>query len=282
MRERFVSIRGLNVCLCEWGQVGDPIVICLHGYLDQGAAWARVGERFAEQGFHFIAPDARGHGCSDHAPEGSDYHFPDYLSDLDGLLDELDLSEIFLIGHSMGGTVASLYAGVRPERITALGVVEGLGPPEEDLSSLADKIRLHLDQIRSLKPHRVMKDTAAAAERLRRLSPGLSTEFSESLSARSTVEVDGGVVWRWDPLHRTRIPSVFSKESYIAALRRITAPVALVYGDAGWYKFPDLPEREAALKDFKRHTLPGGHNLHIDAPEAMADIFIDAFRSIRS
>ena len=138
VRERFVSIRGLNLCLCEWGGVGRPIVVCLHGYLDQGAAWARVAQRFAQHGYHFIAPDARGHGRSDHAPAGSDYHFPDYLSDLDGLLDELNVSKVLLVGHSMGGTVASLYAGVRPERIEALGVVEGLGPPTEDLSTLVD------------------------------------------------------------------------------------------------------------------------------------------------
>ena len=281
MRERFVSVRGLNICLCEWGEQGDPIVLCMHGYLDQGAAWARVGERFAEEGYHFIAPDARGHGRTDHAPAGSDYHFPDYLSDLEGLLDALEVSKVLLIGHSMGGTVASLYAGVRPERIAALGVVEGLGPPEEDLATLADKIRLHLDQIRNLKPHRVMADASAAAERLRRLSPGLSDEFSQSLALRSTVEVEGGVVWRWDPLHRTRIPSVFSKDSYIAAIRRITAPVTLIYGEQSWYQFPDLSERESALKHFVSHTLPGGHNLHIDSPKEVADLFIEAFRSVQ-
>ena len=279
MQERFISVRGLNLCLCEWGELGSPVVVCLQGYLDQGAAWAQIGERFANAGYHFIAPDARGHGRSDHAPPGSDYHFPDYLSDLDGILDQLQVSSVLLLGHSMGGTVASLYAGVRPERIKALGVVEGLGPPAEDLATLVDKIQLHLDQLRALKPHRVMKDSSAAALRLRRLSPNLSEENAERLAARSTRSVEGGVVWRWDPLHRTRIPSVFSTESYLAAIRRITAPVSLFYGDQSWYQFPDLAEREAALQSAKRHVLPGGHNLHIDAPEALADRLLEAFRS---
>ena len=279
MRERFIQVRGLKICLCEWGESGKPVVVCLHGYLDQGAAWAKVAEHIAAQGYHFIAPDARGHGKSDHAPAGSDYHFPDYLSDLDGVLDQLNLDEVILFGHSMGGTIASLYAGVRPERIRVLGIVEGLGPPAEKLTDLPDKIRLHLDQIRSLKPHRVFEDIDAGAKRLQKMTPGLDAEFARFLAERSTEPTDNGIQWRWDPLHRTRMPSVFSTESYSEALRRITAPVTLIYGDRSWYQFPDLTERESCLKNQTRHTVPGSHSLHIDSPEAVAEIFLDAIRS---
>jgi pimeloyl-ACP methyl ester carboxylesterase len=258
------------------------LVLCLHGFLDQGAAWAKVAERIAEQGYHFVAPDARGHGRSGHAPPGSDYHFPDYLSDLDGILALLAPSSLRLIGHSMGGTVASLYAGLRPEAVDVLVLAEGLGPPAEEATDLPNKLRLHLDQLRSLKPHKVMRNVEGAAERLRRMTPGLSEAFSLCLAERSCEAVDGGVSWTWDKLHRTRMPTVFLVEGYLETLRRITAPTTVVYGRESWYRFSDLPEREAAIAQCSRHEVEGSHSLHIDAPLALTEIILSAFEQSAS
>lgn len=278
MRERFVQLRGLPICLCEWGEPGAPLVLCLHGFLDQGAAWTLVAERVAEKGYHFVAPDARGHGRSSHTPPGSDYHFPDYLSDLDAIVAELEPERLHLLGHSMGGTVASLYAGLRPEAVDVLVLVEGLGPPAEKSTDLPNKIRLHLDQLRNLKPHRVMEDVTAASDRLRRMTPSLSPDFALLLAERSTVKVPGGVSWRWDKLHRTRIPAVFSVEGYLATLQQITAPTTIIYGKESWYRFPDLPQRESAITTRTRHEIPGSHSLHIDAPEDLAALLVNAFK----
>jgi pimeloyl-ACP methyl ester carboxylesterase len=278
MRERIVQLRSLPVCLCEWGEPGAPLVLCLHGFLDQGAAWTLVAERVASQGYHFIAPDARGHGRSGHTPPGSDYHFPDYLSDLDALLELLAPERLHLVGHSMGGTIASLYAGLRPEAVHTLALIEGLGPPSEDPTDLPAKIRLHLDQLRKLKAHRVMEHVTAAAQRLRRMTPTLSTDFAQLLAERSTVPVPDGVIWRWDRLHRTRMPAVFSAEGYKATLAQITATTTAIFGDQSWYHFPDLDDRTACISSLNRHTLSGGHSLHIDAPEALADCLVKSFQ----
>jgi pimeloyl-ACP methyl ester carboxylesterase len=274
MRERFVQLRSLEFCLCEWGEPGAPLVLCLHGFLDQGAAWSLVAERY-----HFIAPDARGHGRSSHAPPGSDYHFPDYLSDLDALVEHLAPGRLHLVGHSMGGTVASLYAGLRPDKVDRLALVEGFGPPAEKAEDLPTKLRLHLDQLRNLKPHRVMKNPAAAAERLRRMTPALSEAFALFLAERSTEPVSGGVRWRWDRLHRTRMPAVFSAPGYQATLAQINAPTTAIFGDQSWYRFPDLDDRVASIATLSRHTIPGNHSLHIDSPKALADCLVNAFRA---
>jgi len=279
MRERFIQVRGLPICLCEWGDEGAPIILCLHGFLDQGAAWAMVGERLAEEGYHFIAPDARGHGRSGHAPAGSDYHFPDYLSDLDGIIQFLKPDKLRLVGHSMGGTVATLYAGVRPEIVDVLCVAEGLGPPAEEAVSLPNKLRLHLDQLQNLKAHRCMEDIPAAIARIQRMTPKMPTDFARFLAERSTKPQDDGLIWTWDPLHRTRMPTVFSLEGYLATLRRIQAPTTVVYGSESWYCFPDLPEREAAIPNFTRMEITASHSLHIDAPEALSDCFLQAIRA---
>jgi pimeloyl-ACP methyl ester carboxylesterase len=71
-----------------------------------------------------IAPDLRGFGDSDRVRGGGYYHFPDYVADVDALVRE----PCFVVGHSMGGTVATLYAGARPERVKKLAVLEGVGP----------------------------------------------------------------------------------------------------------------------------------------------------------
>ena len=74
MRERWVCLRDFTFCLCEWGRPTDPLVLILHGWLDQGAAWNRVAQQLAADGFYVVAPDQRGHGQSDHTPPGTGYH----------------------------------------------------------------------------------------------------------------------------------------------------------------------------------------------------------------
>ena len=97
-------------------QGGGAPVVLLHGSGPGVTAWANwrlVLPPLAER-FRVIAPDARGHGRSAHVGAGGYYHFPDYVSDLDGLVTELGLHAPTVVGHSMGGTVSCWFAAARP------------------------------------------------------------------------------------------------------------------------------------------------------------------------
>ena len=117
--------RGLTLRICEWGPPEARPLLVLHGFLEQGAAWRDVALSLPHR--RIIAPDARGHGLTEHVGTGGWYHFWDYVSDAEAIVDHLG-SPIDLLGHSMGGGVASILAGARPEKVRRLMVIEGLGP----------------------------------------------------------------------------------------------------------------------------------------------------------
>jgi len=280
MKEHFIKVHELPLCLCSWGRPEDPLLLLLHGFLDQGAAWSLVAEKLSEDGFRVVAPDARGHGRSGHIGIGGTYHFTDYLVDLEGILTHLGEAPVGLIGHSMGGTVASLYAGVRPDCAQNLVVVEGLGPVGDNHDTAVQRLETHLNQLQKPPHHPVYEDSQAAASRLTRFTPGIDPDLALSLAIRSTVSVEGGVQWSWDPRHRARFAMPFLLDRFMDAIARIQLPTTLVYGDSSWYQSEDLPAREAALSYLvARKTLPGGHALHHDAPQELARIIADACRT---
>jgi len=275
MIERYVQGSGLRVCLCEWGDPTDPTVIILHGYLDQGAAWTDVAEGLVARGLHVLAPDHRGHGRSDHVPAGGYYHFPDYLRDLDAWT--ADLAPFALVGHSMGGTVACMYAGVRPERVRALALVEGTGPHSVGDEDAPQQLLTHLNHVARLRPHSAMPDVDDAAARLRRFNPDMRPALARQLAERATEpHPDGGVRWRWDPLHRTRAAAPFSLARFLHFLARVKAPTSTIIGTKSPFQPDQLDARLAALPVIAQHTLDCGHNPHFDRPDALAALIAGA------
>ena len=273
MNERILTLRGLDFCLCEAlpDRETAPPVLILHGWLDQGASWRRVAAGLARAGHRVIAPDHRGHGKTAHTPPGSYYHFPDYIADVDALFRALALPEVILVGHSMGGTISTTFAALRPERVTSLVLIDGLGPPASSPEQAVEQYRTHLKHLEAPRPVSTLADVDAAAERLRRMNPLLPEAEARFLAARCTRPVEGGVVWRWDPLHRTRSPVAFDLERHMAMLRHIQAPTTLIFGAKDWYlSLPDLPDRIAALGNVAaRIDLPTGHSPHMEDPDQL-------------
>ena len=114
--------RAIQLRIRDWAGP-EPTVVLLHGFLEQSAAWDPVARSL---GRRVVAPNQRGHGRSGHVGDGGWYHFWDYVGDLDQLVEHIG-GPIDLVGHSMGGTVAALYAGTRPDMVRRLVLVEGLG-----------------------------------------------------------------------------------------------------------------------------------------------------------
>ena len=115
MSAQTLQARGLRFAVHRWGEDGAPALVLLHGWGDSGASFAPLAERWARHA-PVAAPDMRGFGGSDHLASG-DYYFSDYIPDLDALLAQLSpQAPVALVGHSMGAQIASLYAGIRPER----------------------------------------------------------------------------------------------------------------------------------------------------------------------
>ncbi len=125
MEVREVPLADGTVIRCQLsGDPGAPEMVLLHALGEQAASWDEVALRFATR-FRVVALDLRGHGASTWP---GIYSFPLMRDDVLGVLDALDLQDLVLVGHSMGGTVAYLVAQAQPGRITRL-VVEDAPPP---------------------------------------------------------------------------------------------------------------------------------------------------------
>lgn len=259
-------------------------VVLVHGYMDAAETWDLVGERLAREGYRVVAPDMRGFGAGARAPLGSYYHFADYVFDLADLLDALSPdAPVDLVGHSMGGTIVTLFAGAFPERVRSLASLEGLGPPDTPWENGPTRMRAWIDQVRRTRAK--TEPALSRAEALRRLVQNHPTVPPEVLATRLDHLVrevppsvprgdafeEPRVAWRVDPLHRTTSPTPFFASLFIAYARRVACPVLFVSGGEAGFHPPDEEARLAAFSDLARVTLEGaGHMLHWTKPAELS------------
>jgi pimeloyl-ACP methyl ester carboxylesterase/acyl carrier protein len=280
MQESWLDVRGIRLCLCAWGPEEGPLVFCLHGILEHGASWELVAKPLAAQGFRVVAPDFRGHGRSGHISDGGSYHLLDFLGDVDAIARSLD-RPFRLAGHSMGAAIAAMYASARPRQVAALILVEPPAPATPQNLSMADRLAVELDHLATPLQHPVFPDVAAAAERFCQAMPSIPSALVFRAAQRLTERCDGGVRWRWDARLRTRAGLTFDAAAltpvaYGEMLARITAPVTLVYGDGSDAGSESARETGAfARLDAQRVRLPGGHNVHLEAADALAALIAE-------
>lgn len=275
---RNLTINGLRYQLRHWP--GNPAqrVVILHGWMDNSASFALLARALGAE-FDVHAPDWRGFGSSSVPADG--YWYPDYFRDLDALIDELfDDQPATLIGHSMGGNIAGLYAGIRPERVGRLVTVEGFGMVPVAGDGAPHRYRAWMDGLRQPPRFRSYPDFDNYAERLKRLHPRM--EHAKALwLARcwGRQRADGTVEVATDPLHKIPNPVLYRLEEAKACWREITAPVLWIHGDDSDYlraleegdAEPGLAARRACFRNITAVEIPGaGHMLHHDVPELLA------------
>jgi pimeloyl-ACP methyl ester carboxylesterase len=284
-RSLSVTANGLRYRVQEWGaaEEADTTVLLLHGFMDAGASWdlcaPHLLERLGGRAVRLLAPDLRGFGDTDRAPAGSYYHFADYVADVADLVEQLVSPEstFFLVGHSMGGTVATLYAGCRPERVSRLALLEGLGPPDNTFDVAPDRMRGWLNDLRRYTAREkrllVMESLDEALARLKMNHPNVPESVLRGRAVHLLRTVEGGVEWKADPLHRTRSPSPFYAVQFREFASRVTCPVLVVDGGPQGFKTADNEERIGALRHVERAALPNaGHMMHWTEPEALGRI----------
>lgn len=273
----FVTPGGLRLAVCEWGPAEGLPVVILHGYLEQGASWGIVAPHL---GRRVVAPDMRGHGRSGHVGPGGFYHFWDYVPDVLALIAHLG-GRVDLVGHSMGASLAVLVAGVRPEAVRRLALVDGIGPPDGEDEEVPRALAF-VAALDNPPRHTLLADLDDAVRRLRRYDEHLPPDFARFLASRVTRPArpddaydgawrDGGLIWTWDALHRARAPYPFRAAPFRKFLARIAVPTLYLEAALPWYSVPDRDERLAALRDVRRVVVDGaGHMIHHDRPEALA------------
>jgi pimeloyl-ACP methyl ester carboxylesterase len=274
---QFLQVRGLRYHVRRWPAPGAPKLVLLHGWMDVSASFQFVVDAL-ERNWDVYAPDWRGYGLTDWAKADS-YWFPDYIADLDFLLEKIDSERpVNLVGHSMGGHVAGLYAGVRPGRVAKFVNLEGFGLAVTRPDQAPKRYARWLDELRVPPRLRPYESFAALAERLQSNNKRLSREKAEFLAQQWGQEVEGkGVTLRGDPAHKIVNPVLYRQDEVRACWQLATAPVLWVEAaESDALKRVGLDaaahaERKAAFRTLRHVTVSGsGHMLHHDQPEAVA------------
>jgi pimeloyl-ACP methyl ester carboxylesterase len=280
-RDQFIDIQGLSLHYLEWGDrsAGAPVVL-VHGFLDQAHSWDRFVtslEQRAAAPLRIIASDCRGHGESDWVGAGGYYHFPDYVRDLDVLIQGLQCPTIRLIGHSMGGTISLLFTGTFPARVSKLVLIEGIGPIGMDFADAPVRMEKWLSEMhqRGRGHFREYSSVEAGARQLQQTNPRLTADFALHLARTGMKQTPGGKwVWRFDPLHRTTSPQPFYSAQAREFLQRITCPVLLIDGEESHHRdWPNMQERIEAIANKQTAQIPAaGHMVHQDNPDELAKV----------
>jgi pimeloyl-ACP methyl ester carboxylesterase len=285
----WVPLRGCRYHVRQWGTPGATPLVLAHGWMDVAASWQFMVDAFSEafvQQRPIIAMDWRGYGLTE-SPATDSYWFPDYLADLDALLDQLYPDQpIDLVGHSMGGNVVMMYAGTRPERIRRLINLEGFGMPATRPAQAPSRMAQWLDELKAqrggdndLKPY---ADAAGVAARLMKTNHRLPADKAQWLAQHWARPGSDG---RWrilgDAAHKVVNPYLFRVDEALEMYRRIAAPVLVVEAAddslgqwwKGRYTLAEFHERLKTVPVLEKAVVPdAGHMLHHDQPLSLAKI----------
>lgn len=249
-----------------WPRPGAPRVLCLHGWLDNAASFLPLAPEL--EAFDVVALDLAGHGHSPHRPPGARYYFMDNLWDIDAVLDTLEWDACHLLGHSMGGALACVFAATAPERVRSMVLLDGLGPTSARPEQTVERLRKSRASVRKATGRlRAFPDLDAVVAARRSVSD-LSEEAARPLVERSVSVQDGHYRWRTDPRLNWTSPSWLAEEQVLNILKAIEAPVL------SWTALP-LPRwidpgsakaRLRAIRDIDHRTLDGHHHFHMEVP----------------
>jgi pimeloyl-ACP methyl ester carboxylesterase len=295
-RSVFVPIRGLQYHVRCWGeaQPGQPPLVLVHGWMDVAASFQFVVDALEDafmQERLVIAPDWRGYGLTDGGAVDN-YWFPDYIADLDFLVDHFSPGQaVDLVGHSLGGNVAMCYAGIRPERVRRLVNLEGFGGPSTVAAQAPGRYAKWLDQ---LKQHgrgeldlRGYPDADGVAQRLTKTNPRLARDPAgrdkAHWLARQWAHQDAQGLWTilGDPAHKIINAQLLRVDELLAIYRRISMPLLAVEAsdDAMWgfwkgtFTRDQYHERLQQVPDCRIAVVQdAGHMLHHDQPERLAEL----------
>jgi pimeloyl-ACP methyl ester carboxylesterase len=267
-----IPIRDAVYRLRSWGAADAPPLVLLHGTRDTSITFQFVVDAL-QRDWHVVAPDWRGHGGTESVNRSGWFH--DYLGDLDEILGTMFPDQaIDLVGHSLGGNIASTYAGLCPTRVRHMVALDAFGIMGPSADDFAETLALWLNGgAENLKRY---DSTSAMARALCRVNPRLPAEKAAFLAEHSSRSTDGGYAWAFDQRTRRSIPVFHSLDEWAACWRRIQATSLWV---AAGDPLPGTVRAHAksfnsALDAIGRERVvrvaDSGHNVQHDQPEAVA------------
>lgn len=264
----------LRLHYVDWGNESAPPLLLVHGGRDHCRNWDWVAAALRDR-YHIVAPDLRGHGDSQWMVGGT-YEFNDYVYDIAQLIHQKKLAPLTIVSHSMGGAISLRYAGLYPETVKKLVVIEGLGPSPkmiaERLNDTPDtRLRKWIDELRGLSA-RLPRRYASIEEAYKRMqgeNPHLSPERARHLTVHGVNQnEDGTYSWKFDNYVRAFSPNGFDERATTYLWSQIACPTLLIRGTESWASDPVADGRAKHFRNAEVMAVEGaGHWVHHDKLE---------------
>ncbi len=279
---RTLRANGFDHHVTEWSpERPSGTALLIHGFMDAGATWDLVAPSLNAVGLRVVAPDLRGFGETGRTPSGTHYHFPDFVGDVAGIARAVAQGErLFVVGHSLGGTIALYFAGAFPEMVAKLALVEGLGNPENAPTAAPDLMRQWVEDVEHFSAEGVVAPIATLDDVRRYLKASHPRVSDEVIASRAPLLVrprgDGALEWRSHALHRSVVPTPYFASVQAAFAARVSSPVLTVSGGPNGFHVADEKARISAFADVTSVELAdAGHMVHWTEPEALGRALAD-------
>ncbi|GAB2700061.1 alpha/beta fold hydrolase [Aliiglaciecola aliphaticivorans] len=264
------SLPNLELAGLANGHTDKPLIIALHGWLDNAASFIPLSHYLND--YHLIAIDFAGHGHSSHRSADAHYHQIDFVHDLHELVLSQGYKNFILLGHSMGGIVGSLYASSFPEFVSHFITIESFGPMSKDAQTSPVQMRESIESRLKLRAreakHPKSYDSVVNA---RALAGDLSEEAATLLVNRNLLEQNGQLRFRTDRRLRTLSSIRLTDEQAKHFMQNIQAPTLAIMGTSGYEVMREkMQERFDWVTNLSHVTCEGGHHLHMDYPQQIA------------
>ena len=260
-----VSLHGLTA-----GRDQDPITLCLHGWLDNAASFLPLMPYLSNR--KLIALDWPGHGFSSHRSQDAHYHFIDWVYDLVQLFDTTQWPAIDIVAHSMGGMVATAFAAAFPEKVRSLTLLDSIGFVSDKPENTTEQLRKGLtSRLQGLSKQKNKHPSVESAVKARVSVSDMGFEQAQLIVKRGLVQQGGNYIWRADSRLRNTSPYRLTVEQAKQMISDVKCPVHLIYGDKGLDMVHiGIKEFSALFNDLTLHQVAGGHHVHMEAPEQVA------------
>jgi len=254
--DRYFTVNGLRFHLLDWGGEGRTPLLLLHGFTGAAHAWDTLSIALQPH-FHVCALDQRGHGDSDPADV---YNPAVAFDDISGVIEQLGLRSLILVGLSMGGRNAMYFTAKRPEVVQKLVIVD-IGPEISRRTTAAPPGPPEPDTWESIEQ---------AAQHLYRGNPYPGIHYYRWVASHTLRQrPDGALVWRWHPSVKERRTQL--DLDWWQLLKTITPPTLVLRGAESGVLDRDVAERMGRDLPHGRFVeIPRAvHTLHEDNPEAV-------------
>jgi pimeloyl-ACP methyl ester carboxylesterase len=269
-KEEILTLPSAQLAVQYCGDADKPLLVFLHGWLDNSASFHLLAEELLGKNlledYQLLLVDLPGHGLSQPLADGAHYYIWQNIETLFELMSELNLERINLIGHSMGGVVASLFAGTFADKVESLILLDSLGPMASSAEQTPAQLNKAIkDSQRIGSGLRVYPELVDALSARKKSSPAMSDQALLPIVNRNLIAVEGGYSWRTDKRLKQTSKVRLTEDQVMAFFSSITAKVMVILAKEGIVPKTWQDNRLQAIKNHKMVTLPGHHHFHCEA-----------------